>query len=126
MQLLAINQNTNKPSVYGLGMNSPKIIQTIWYGKNDQPQFVYDILIHNVWQSLVVVSIGAIVGISITFVAIDRLGRKWIQMIGFFWLFILFIVIGGSFYHLYDIGGQAAIVVLYILCQIFFNFGKSS
>lgn len=44
-------------------------------------------------------------------------------MIGFFWLFILFIVIGGSFYHLYQIGGQAAIVVLYILCQIFFNFG---
>lgn len=104
-------------------MNSPRIIATIWYGKNPQPQTVYDILIHNVWQSLVVVSIGAIVGIAITFVAIDRIGRKWIQMIGFFWLFILFIIIGGSFYHLYDIGGQAAIVVLYILCQIFFNFG---
>ncbi|KUJ23969.1 MFS general substrate transporter [Mollisia scopiformis] len=111
---------------YGLGMNSPHIITVIWYGKNPQPQTVYDLLVHNVWQSLVVVSIGAIVGISITFVAIDRLGRKWIQMIGFFWLFILFIVIGGSFYHLYDIGGQAAIVVLYILCQIFFNFGPNA
>ncbi|KAE8449370.1 hypothetical protein EG329_008271 [Mollisiaceae sp. DMI_Dod_QoI] len=111
---------------YGLGMNSPKIITKIWYGKNVPTEPVYQLLVHNVWQSLVVVSLGAIVGVSITFVAIDRLGRKWIQMIGFFWLFILFIVIGGSFYHLYDIGGQAAIVVLYILCQIFFNFGPNA
>jgi PHS family inorganic phosphate transporter-like MFS transporter len=111
--------------VYGLGLNSPQIIRTIWYGQNEPEQNVYTLLVHNVWQSLVVVSIGAIVGITITFVAINRLGRKWIQMIGFFWLFILFIVIGGSFYHLYEIGGQAAIVVLYILCQIFFNFGTS-
>jgi PHS family inorganic phosphate transporter-like MFS transporter len=106
-------------------LNSPQIIRTIWYGQNEPEQNVYTLLVHNVWQSLVVVSIGAIVGITITFVAINRLGRKWIQMIGFFWLFILFIVIGGSFYHLYEIGGQAAIVVLYILCQIFFNFGTS-
>lgn len=115
--------NSSSP-VYGLGMNSPKIITNIWYGKKSPPNDpIYTMLVHDVWQSLVVVSLGALVGISITFVAIDRLGRKWIQMIGFFWLFILFIVIGGSFYHLYEIGGQAAIVVLYILCQIFFNFG---
>ncbi|KAF8853361.1 MFS general substrate transporter [Acephala macrosclerotiorum] len=112
---------------YGLGMNSPKIITNIWYGKKSPPsEPVYNVIVHDVWQSLVVVSLGALVGISITFIAIDRLGRKWIQMIGFFWLFILFIVIGGSFYHLYEIGGQAAIVVLYILCQIFFNFGPNA
>lgn len=118
--------NSSSP-VYGLGMNSPKIITNIWYGKKNPPnEPIYTILVHDIWQSLVVVSLGALVGISITFVAIDRFGRKWIQMIGFFWLFILFIVIGGSFYHLYEIGGQAAIVVLYILCQIFFNFGTNS
>ncbi|CZR50448.1 related to high-affinity phosphate permease, phosphate-repressible [Phialocephala subalpina] len=111
---------------YGLGMNSPKIITKIWYGKKPPNDPIYTMLVNDVWQSLVVVSLGAIVGISITFVAINRLGRKWIQMIGFFWLFILFIVIGGSFYHLYEIEGQAAIVVLYILCQIFFNFGPNA
>lgn len=110
---------------YGLGMNSPHIISTIWYGKNSPPANVYTLLVHNVWQSLVVVSLGACVGIIVTFVAIDKLGRRNIQMIGFFWLFILFIVIGGSFNHLYEIGGNAAIIVLYILCQIFFNFGMS-
>ena len=113
-------------AVYGLGMNSPRIISVIWYGSSPPPSEVYSLLIHNVWQSLVVVSIGAIVGCAITFVAIDKLGRRNIQIIGFFWLFILFIVIGGSFNHLYKIGGSSAIIVLYILCQIFFNFGPNT
>jgi PHS family inorganic phosphate transporter-like MFS transporter len=111
---------------YGLGMNSPHIISTIWYGKTAPPANIYPLLVHDVWQSLVVVSLGACIGCAITFVAIDKLGRRNIQIIGFFWLFILFIVIGGSFNHLYETGGNAAILVLYILCQIFFNFGLSN
>ncbi|TGO55283.1 hypothetical protein BCON_0094g00330 [Botryotinia convoluta] len=107
---------------YGLGMNSPHIISTIWHGIGTPPQYIYPILIDDVWQSLVVVSIGAIAGCAITFVAIDKIGRRNIQMIGFFFLFILFVIIGGSFNHLYNIGGSAATIVLYILCQIFFNF----
>jgi len=111
---------------YGLGMNSPKIISTIWYGENPPPTQIYSLITHNVWQSLVIVSMGAIIGCAITFVAIDKLGRRNIQINGFFWLFILFVVIGGSFNHLYQIGGTSAIIVLYILCQIFFNFGMYS
>ncbi len=105
-------------------MNSPRIIAVIWYGKNQPTEDLYSLIVNNVWQSLVVVSLGALVGIATTFIAIDKLGRRNIQLIGFFWLFVLFIVIGSSFTHLYDIGGSAAIIVLYILCQIFFNFGK--
>lgn len=105
-------------------MNSPRIINTIWNGKNPQNLPIYDMIEHDIWQSLVVVSLGAIVGSLITLTTIDWLGRRNIQMNGFFWLFILFIVIGGSFNHLYEIGGSPAIIVLYILCQIFFNFGK--
>jgi PHS family inorganic phosphate transporter-like MFS transporter len=108
---------------YGLGMNSPKIITTIWYGKNAPPKQIYSMITTNVWQSLIIVSLGAITGCAITLVAIDKLGRRNIQINGFFWLFILFVVIGGSFNHLYEIGGSSAIIVLYILCQIFFNFG---
>ncbi|KAH7364642.1 major facilitator superfamily domain-containing protein [Rhexocercosporidium sp. MPI-PUGE-AT-0058] len=111
---------------YGLGMNSPNILSAIWYGKTAPPSGIYTLLIHDVWQSLVVVSLGALIGCAITFVAIDRLGRRNIQMIGFFWLFILFVVIGGSFSHLHDHGGSAATIVLYILCQIFFNFGPNT
>lgn len=111
---------------YGLGMNSPKIISVIWYGSKPQPADLYELLVSDIWQSLVVVSVGAIVGCLITLVAIDMLGRKVIQLIGFFFLFILFIVIGASFNHLYDIGGTSATIVLYILCQIFFNFGPNT
>ncbi|KAH6666839.1 major facilitator superfamily domain-containing protein [Halenospora varia] len=111
---------------YGLGMNSPRIINTIWNGKNPQNLPIYDMIEHDIWQSLVVVSLGAIVGSLITLTTIDWLGRRNIQMNGFFWLFILFIVIGGSFNHLYEIGGSPAIIVLYILCQIFFNFGPNT
>lgn len=112
---------------YGLGMNSPHIISAIWYGANGvQPTGIYPLLIDEIWQSLVVVSVGAITGCCITFVAIDKLGRKNIQLIGFFWLFVLFIVIGASFKHLYNDGGSAAIIVLYILCQVFFNFGPNT
>jgi hypothetical protein len=45
-------------------------------------------------------------------------------MIGFFLLFTLFIVIGSSFKTLINDGRNSAIVVLYLICQIFFNFGK--
>ncbi|RDW82504.1 MFS general substrate transporter-58 [Coleophoma cylindrospora] len=111
---------------YGLGMNSSTIITRIWWGRDPSPATIYAGLIANVWQSLVIVSLGALIGVAVTFVAIDKLGRRTIQMIGFFWLFILFVVIGGSFNHLYEVKGQAAVVVLYILCQIFFNFGPNT
>ncbi|CZT47243.1 related to high-affinity phosphate permease, phosphate-repressible [Rhynchosporium secalis] len=110
----------------GLGMNSPNIISVIWYGKTTQPTDIYTLLVQDVWQSLIIVSLGALVGCAITFVAIDRLGRRNTQIIGFFWLFNLFIIIGGSFFHLYEIVGSAGIIVLYILCQISFNFGPNT
>lgn len=111
---------------YGLGMNSPKIISAIWYGKESPPTLIYPFFVQNVWQTLVVVSLGALIGCLVTLVAIDKLGRRNIQMIGFFWLFILFVIIGGSFTHLYNHDGSPAIIVLYILCQIFFNFGPNT
>ncbi|PQE31248.1 hypothetical protein CJF32_00001827 [Rutstroemia sp. NJR-2017a WRK4] len=118
---------------YGLGMNNSDIINVIWHGIGSQPTEIdywqakiYPMLIDNVWQSLTVVSVGAIAGCLITFVAIDTLGRRNIQLIGFFFLFILFIVIGGSFNYLYETEGSAATIVLYILCQIFFNFGPNT
>lgn len=111
---------------YGLGINSPRIIRAIWYGqKATENPPLYPYLVDTVWQTLVVVSLGSITGCLITLVAINKLGRRNIQVIGFFWLFILFVVVGGSFNHLYNNGGASATIVLYILCQIFFNFGPN-
>jgi PHS family inorganic phosphate transporter-like MFS transporter len=70
------------------------------------------------------VSLGAILGNLLTLVSINRLGRRTIQINGFFWLFVLFLVIGTSYRKLMDTQRSSVLVVLYILTQIFFNFGK--
>jgi PHS family inorganic phosphate transporter-like MFS transporter len=70
------------------------------------------------------VSLGAILGNLITLISINRLGRRTIQINGFFWLFVLFLVIGTSYRKLMDSQRSSVLVVLYILTQIFFNFGK--
>lgn len=71
-----------------------------------------------------VVSSGAIVGNLLSILTIDKLGRRNIQLNGFFWLFLLNVVIGASFQHLVNHDDSSALVVLYILRQIFFNFGE--
>jgi PHS family inorganic phosphate transporter-like MFS transporter len=85
---------------------------------------LYQSLLANAWQSLLIVSLGAILGNLITLISINRLGRRTIQINGFFWLFVLFLVIGTSYRKLMDSQRSSVLVVLYILTQIFFNFGK--
>jgi len=109
---------------YGLGTSDPKIIRMIFSGSPHPEDRVYTALLQNRWQSLVMVHAGAIVGVLITLCSINLLGRRVIQMNGFFWLFVLFIVIGASYNHLLSTNRSSAIVVLYILCQVFFNFGE--
>ncbi|KAL4753667.1 hypothetical protein BDW72DRAFT_190875 [Aspergillus terricola var. indicus] len=111
---------------YGLGLISPHVINTIWPGRDNPDLGIYDFLLQNSYQSMVVVSSGAVVGNLIAIFTIDRLGRRNIQLNGFFWLFILNIVIGATFRHLGQRTDSSALVVLYILCQIFFNFGPNT
>jgi PHS family inorganic phosphate transporter-like MFS transporter len=82
----------------------------------------YDFLLQNSYQSMVVVSSGAVVGNLIAIFTIDRLGRRNIQLNGFFWLYILIIIIGTSFCHPEQRTDSSALVVYISLCQIF-NFG---
>lgn len=109
---------------YGLGTSDPQIIRRIWSGSPIPEGRIYTALLQNAWQSLLMVQAGAIVGVLITLCSINLLGRRMIQMNGFFWLFALFIVIGASYKHLLSTNRSSAIVVLYILCQVFFNFGE--
>jgi PHS family inorganic phosphate transporter-like MFS transporter len=105
-------------------MNNPSYIGDIWSG-SDLPEIrLYNSLLGNAWEGLIVVSIGAVTGGLITLVSVSILGERRIQMVGFFSLFVLFIVVGSSFKTLMNDGRSSAIVVLYLLCQVFFNFGK--
>ncbi|KAH3525832.1 hypothetical protein KXV64_004469 [Aspergillus fumigatus] len=111
---------------YGLGLISPRITRIIWFGSKLPRTSLYQLLFQTAYQSTVVVSSGAIVGNLLSILTIDKLGRRNIQLNGFFWLFLLNVVIGASFQHLVNHDDSSALVVLYILRQIFFNFGPNT
>ncbi|OGM49534.1 inorganic phosphate transporter [Aspergillus bombycis] len=111
---------------YGLGLMNVDIINTIWYGNHIPSAGVYESLIRVSYQSIVVVSSGAIVGSCIAVLTVDRIGRRNLQLLGFSCLFILNVIIGASFRYLSTHGDSSALVVLYVLTQIFFNFGPNT
>ncbi|RAQ40898.1 inorganic phosphate transporter [Aspergillus flavus] len=111
---------------YGLGLMNVDIINTIWYGNHIPSAGVYESLLRVSYQSIVVVSSGAIIGSCIAVLTIDRIGRRNLQLLGFCLLFILNVIIGASFRYLSTHGDSSALVVLYVLTQIFFNFGPNT
>ncbi|THZ14233.1 inorganic phosphate transporter [Aureobasidium pullulans] len=111
---------------YGLGMNDYTTLELIWSNNLTQTEPLYQALLANAWQSLLIVSLGAIIGNILTMISINCLGRRMIQINGFFWLFVLFLVIGTSYRKLMDTQRSSVLVVLYILTQIFFNFGPNT
>ncbi len=109
---------------YGLMMNNPRVIDKLWNGRpSENDSAIYRTLFENSTHSLVVAAIGAIVGGLLMIAFAHRINRRKLQIWGFCILGCLFIIIGSSFGHLLESRFQGAIVPLYILCQIFFNFG---
>lgn len=104
---------------YGLGLNNGSVLEAIGFsgGKN-----VYDTLRNNAIGNLVLVCAGSMPGYWLTVSLVDTLGRKPIQIIGFFILTIIFSVIGFAYHTL----SKGALFALYVLAQLFFNFGPNS
>jgi PHS family inorganic phosphate transporter-like MFS transporter len=125
---------------FGLGLSSPKAISQVWYNgvrspsanpptwdvtyfeSSDPDAVIFDILTTSAWHSLVVVSIGAVIGSVALVVAINHFNRKRLQWRMFIALGFLFIITGGT----YRIGNNGVTITLYILCQIGFYFGPNS
>ncbi len=128
---------------FGLGLSSPKAISKIWYNGVGTPgadivkiktwdvtfnatwtnpdTIIFEVLTESAWHSLVVVSVGAIVGSVALVVAIEHFNRKLLQWIMFVVLGLLFIVTGGT----YRIGNNGVTITLYMLCQVCFYFGPN-
>jgi PHS family inorganic phosphate transporter-like MFS transporter len=102
---------------YGLGLNTPTILSSIGFSSKGN---VFEILKNLAVGQLVLTLAGAIPGYWLAIGFIDWLGRKSIQIGGFLILTILFVIIGFGYNYL----SQTALLVLYVLCQLFFNFGK--
>ncbi|KAI9642497.1 hypothetical protein NHQ30_009302 [Ciborinia camelliae] len=104
---------------YGLGLNASAVLAAIGYGSGPT---LYDILLQTAIGNLVLVCAGSIPGYWLSVFTIDTIGRKPIQIFGFAILTMIFCVIG----FLYESLTEGPLLALYILAQIFFNFGPNT
>ncbi|KAF2736396.1 inorganic phosphate transporter 1-6 /Pi cotransporter [Polyplosphaeria fusca] len=104
---------------YGLGLNSSTVLTAIGYGKG---KTIYIQLYNLAAGNAILVCAGSIPGYWLAVATLDTVGRKPLQLIGFIFLTILFIVWGFAF-HKISGHGQLAI---YVLIQLFFNWGPNT
>lgn len=104
---------------YGLGLNNSAVLSAIGFSTGAT---IYDTLRNNAVGNLVLVCAGSIPGYWLSVLTIDTLGRKPIQIIGFFLLTLIFTTIGFAYNYL----SKGALFALYVLAQLFFNFGPNT
>jgi PHS family inorganic phosphate transporter-like MFS transporter len=104
---------------YGLTLNNSMVLSAIGYSTGET---IYDTLLHNAIGNLVLICAGSIPGYWLSVAFVDTFGRKPIQIMGFFFLTIIFCIIGFLYHSL----SEGALLALYVLAQLFFNFGPNS
>ena len=110
---------------YLLGVNSSSFVPRM-FGQNPGNELPpYKWLINNERHIMESTSIGALVGSAVAIFAMHLYSRRRIQVWGFLILGGLFIVVGALYVTLPSTNAHAAIVVLYGICQLFYNLGKS-
>jgi PHS family inorganic phosphate transporter-like MFS transporter len=104
---------------YGLGLNTATILQTIGYASSKN---VYHSLYNSAAGNLILICAGSIPGYWVSVATIDTIGRKPIQLMGFFLLTIILCIIGFGYHKI----GQHGLLALYVLAQFFQNFGPNT
>lgn len=107
-----------------MGLSSPEIVSHIWQGNNNIRSSVYQTLSDNSKHTLVMVSIGTVVGGLLMIKIVKHVSPKVIQFWGFLVLFVLFIVTGSAWTNLLD-SSRSGLIVLYVLSHIAFNLGPN-
>lgn len=77
---------------------------------------------HTAIGNLILVCAGSVPGYWLSIATIDTFGRKPIQIMGFFLLTIIFVIIGFAYHKL----SRGTLLALYVLAQLFFNFGPNT
>jgi MFS transporter, PHS family, inorganic phosphate transporter len=108
-------------SFYGLALNNNVELAVLGFGPESGPSVYRDLLATSL-GNLILVCAGGLPGYLLTVLAIDTLGRKLIQGGGFAILTAVFLIIGFG----YDSFDKTSLMGLYILAQLFFNFGPNS
>ncbi|KAI1644225.1 MFS general substrate transporter [Daldinia loculata] len=136
---------------YGLGLDNPKTISTIWLSKPplrsnvstspeelvcnnaawradpSQPNItIYEMLRQDSIRDIITISSGALPGSIIILLAIDYIPRTtWMG-----WMFValagLFAINGATFFVTFETDKHALTVTLYVLAQVIFNLGPNT
>ncbi|KAI0783635.1 major facilitator superfamily domain-containing protein [Abortiporus biennis] len=109
---------------YGLTLNNNIVLQAIRLGPAvDWFDNLYQLSISN----MIIILGGAIPGYWVSFLLIDRIGRKPIQYLGFTMLTILFVIMSTAYKPLTENQHSEKIfVVLYCAANFFQNFGPNT
>jgi MFS family permease len=120
---------------YGIGLSSPQFLAKTWgtlhisaatpsWKTDDRPSaHVFQMFMDTSVHGLVILNVGSFVGGLMLIIFAHKLDRVALQKYMFLALAALFIALGTMFICLYS--GPPAIVALYIIGQILFNFGES-
>lgn len=133
---------------YGLGLDNPKAISTIWLSQEPQREdgvpdtgcegdawksdpaqpniTIFDMLEQNCIRNIETISSGALPGSIVALLAIDYLPRTtWMS-----WMFValagLFAINGGTFFVTFMTDMHALTITLYVLAQFIFNVGPNT
>jgi MFS transporter, PHS family, inorganic phosphate transporter len=104
---------------YGLGLNNTVVLQAIGYGSANS---IFQSLFNTAVGNLIIVCAGSLPGYWLSIAFMDTIGRRHIQIGGFAILTLLFCVIGFAYNSL----SKGSLLALYILAQLFFNFGPNA
>ncbi|CAI7627058.1 hypothetical protein PCG10_005602 [Penicillium crustosum] len=121
---------------YGIGLSSPQFLAKTWGQLNisksspnwmtdDAPNAnIYTMFMETSVRGLIILNIGSFVGGILLIIFAHKLDRVALQKYMFLGLAALFIALGTMFVTLYT--GPPAVVALYIVGQIMFNFGPNA
>lgn len=106
---------------YGLSLSVHHIISSL----RGHPELSddYQRLIDNGTDSLLVVSLGAMIGSTIMIIFVNKSSRRSIQFWGFFRLGLAFFIIGASYNTWVSTQNWACFIISYTIIQALFNWG---
>lgn len=127
---------------FALSQNSQQVVSKLWYQNpkqttvppiwntnldvKDPQKGIYTILITNSTHSLIVSSIGGLLGAFLMVYFIDKVNRRKFQIGSFLVLALLFIITGATFSSTVLTGYHGVTITLFVLCQLAFYCGPNT
>ena len=120
------NTRYDWPSTLLIGINNPTFSnETVpdWQNPFDPNTDIYHELFNSAKQYIITISSGSLAGSLALLYFIDNIPRKMWLVYSFLTLAVLFAVLGAFYKYAAFTESHWSIMVFYILCQFFFNFG---